>query len=206
MATETGRRPNVVVLLADDMGFSDIASYGGEIATPNLDRLAAGGVRMSQFYNTARCSPSRASLLTGLHPHQTGIGVLTYADQRDGYRGALNDRCLTMAEVLGADGYATWMSGKWHLTGERDVPDDTWPMRRGFQRFFGTIDGAASYWSPTTLHRDEQSVAEEALPEDFFYTDAISDAAAEFVDEHDDDRPFFLYVAYTAPHWPLHAR
>lgn len=199
-------RPNVVVVLADDMGFSDIGPYGGEIATPSLDRLAAGGVRMSQFYNTARCSPSRASLLTGLHPHQTGVGVLTYADGPDGYPGALNDRCVTIAEVLGRAGYATYMSGKWHLTGARAEPDCTWPTRRGFDHFFGTIDGAANYWNPTSLHRDESPILEQDLPHDFYYTDAISDAAVEFVTGHDDERPFFMYVAYTAPHWPLHAR
>lgn len=206
MTSPEGRRPNIVIVLADDMGYSDIGCYGGEIRTPHLDRLAASGVRMSQFYNTARCSPSRASLLTGLHPHQTGVGVLTYADGDDGYPGALNDRCVTIAEVLGSDGYATYMAGKWHLTGARTVPDDTWPTRRGFHHFFGTIDGAADYWNPTSLHRDETPVTEDELDDDFFYTDAISDAAAGFIDQHDGDAPFFLYTGYTAPHWPLHAR
>jgi arylsulfatase len=204
--TDRSSRPNVVLVLADDMGFSDIGCYGGEISTPHLDRLAAAGVRMAQFYNTARCSPSRASLLTGLHPHQTGVGVLTYADLTDGYPGVLNDRCVTIAEVLGTAGYTTWMSGKWHLTGSRDEPDDAWPTRRGFQRFFGTIDGAANYFNPTSLHRDETPVPEDELATDFYYTDAIADAAVEFIADRDDDRPFFGYVAFTAPHWPLHAR
>ncbi|SED50146.1 arylsulfatase [Ruania alba] len=205
-APDRPRRPNVVIILADDLGYSDIGSYGGEINTPNLDALAARGVRMSQFYNTARCAPSRASLLTGLHPHQTGIGVLVNDDGPGGYPGRLNDRCVTIAEVLGGAGYSTYMCGKWHVTGERDRPDDSWPTRRGFDHFFGTIDGAANYWNPVTLTRDETPVAERELPEDFFYTDAISDAAAEFITAHDGEDPFFMYVAYTAPHWPLHAR
>ena len=100
------KRPNIVLILNDDMGYSDIGCYGGEVETPNLDRLAQGGLRFSQFYNTARCSPSRASLLTGLHPHQTGIGILNYDDSPDGYSGTLNDRCVTIAEVLGAAGYS----------------------------------------------------------------------------------------------------
>lgn len=203
------RKPNVVVILVDDMGYSDIGCYGGEIPTPNLDRLAAGGVRMSQFYNTARCSPSRASLLTGLHPHQTGIGVLTEDQRPYGYPGTLNDRCVTLAEVLGASGYATYMSGKWHLCGQMDRPHDAWPTRRGFDRFFGTIAGGGNYWNPSTLTRDETPVEDHELEPGFFYTDAIGNAAADFVTTHaggnDPTPPFFLYVAFTAPHWPLHA-
>lgn len=199
------KRPNIVLILADDMGFSDIGCYGGEIPTPNLDRLAAGGVRMAQFYNTARCSPSRASLLTGLHPHQTGIGILTDDDRPVGYPGTLNDRCATMAEVLGAAGYGTYLAGKWHLTGKVERVDDSWPTRRGFDRFFGTITGAGSYYYPRTLTRDETPVADSELPEDWYYTDAIGAAAAGFVTGHDADRPLFLYTAFTAPHWPLHA-
>src|SRR5687768_280212 len=169
-------RPNVVLVLVDDMGFSDIGCYGGEITTPNLDRLARQGVRMSQFYNTARCSPSRASLLTGLHPHQTGIGILTDDDRPYGYPGTLDRSCPTLAEVLGAAGYSTYMSGKWHLTGEVSEPNDTWPTRRGFDRFVGTIIGASDYYDPATLVRGEEPVTE--LPDGFYYTDAISDAAA----------------------------
>ncbi|MFD2078198.1 arylsulfatase [Actinopolymorpha cephalotaxi] len=202
-------RPNVIVILVDDMGYSDIGCYGGEIPTPNLDRLAAGGVRLSQFYNTARCSPSRASLLTGLHPHQTGIGILTEDQRPYGYPGTLNDRCVTLAEVLGAGGYATYMSGKWHLCGQVDRPHDAWPTRRGFDRFFGTLTGAGNYWNPGTLTRDETPVEDHELEPGFFYTDAIGAAAADFVTSHstgdDAGRPFFLYTAFTAPHWPLHA-
>lgn len=200
-------RPNVVVILADDMGYSDIGCYGGEIDTPNVDRLAAGGLRMSQFYNTARCSPSRVSLLTGLHPHQTGIGILTADDRPDGYAGTINNRCVTMAEILRGNGYATYATGKWHLTGSMTEPDDGWPTRRGFDRFYGTLLGG-NYWNPATLNVDETPVDESELPPDFYYTDAISDAAVDFLTEHRAqrvDQPFFLYVAYTAPHWPLHA-
>src|SRR5690349_8088543 len=202
-------RPNVVLILVDDMGFSDIGCYGGEVRTPNLDRLAAGGVRLSQFYNTARCSPSRASLLTGLHPHQTGIGILTNDDRPRGYPGTINDRCVTIAEVLKAAGYATCLSGKWHLASQMHTPNDAWPTRRGFDRFFGTLTGCGSFYQPGTLTRGETNVEDEALQPGFFYTDAISEEAAAFVRDraaHPADQPFFLYVAYTAPHWPLHAR
>jgi arylsulfatase A-like enzyme len=110
------QRPNIVLILNDDMGYSDLGCYGGEVQTPHLDRLAAGGLRFSQFYNTARCSPSRASLLTGLHPHQTGIGILTYDSGPEGYAGNLNRQCVTIAEVLKGGGYRTYMSGKWHVS------------------------------------------------------------------------------------------
>lgn len=202
-------RPNVVLIVADDLGFSDIGSFGGEIRTPHLDRLATDGVRLSHFYNTARCSPSRASLLTGLHPHQTGIGILTNDDRPRGYPGTLNDRCVTLAEMLGEAGYATCLAGKWHLAGETHQPNDAWPTRRGFARFFGTLVGCGSYFQPGTLMRGETNVDDEPLDQDFYYTDAISDEAVAFVGEQraaEPDRPFFLFVAYTAPHWPLHAR
>lgn len=201
-------RPNIVLVLADDMGFSDIGCYGGEIDTPNLDRLAGNGVRFSQFYNTARCSPSRASLLTGLHPHQTGIGILTNNDRPGGYPGTINDRCVTIAEVLKASGYTTCMSGKWHLSSEMQQPGTAWPTRRGFDRFFGTLTGCGSFFDPGTLTRCEGNAEHEAQEPDFYYTDAISQEACSFI--HDQTAlsadPFFLYVAYTAPHWPLHAR
>src|SRR3954453_13847979 len=133
--TTSGRRPDVVLILADDMGFSDIASYGGEVHTPALDRLAEGGVRMTQFYNTARCSPSRASLLTGLHPHQTGIGILTYSNGPEGYAGNLNKSCVTIAEALKSRNYTSYLSGKWHIASSLTEPTDAWPMQRGFDHF-----------------------------------------------------------------------
>jgi arylsulfatase A-like enzyme len=192
-------RPNVVLVLADDLGYSDLGCYGSEIRTPNLDALARGGVRMTRFTTTARCSPSRASLLTGLHPHQTGIGVLTGEDGAGGYPGSLNDRCATVAEILGAAGYTTYMAGKWHLASEPSA----WPTRRGFQHFFGTLTGGGNYYAPAGLRRGEEEVPPG---QDFYYTDAITDAAVGFLRDHPRDTPFLCYVAYTAPHFPLQAR
>ncbi|MCX7213299.1 MAG: arylsulfatase [Burkholderiales bacterium] len=201
-------KPNVVLILNDDMGFSDIGCYGGEVDTPHLDRLAANGLRFSQFYNTARCSPSRASMLTGLHPHQTGVGILTYDSGPEGYAGNLNQRCVTIPQVLKANGYRTYMSGKWHVASSLTKPTDTWPLQRGFDEFFGTIIGAGSFYDPNTLTRGNANAEHEARAEGFFYTDAISDQAVAYIDQHASkhgDQPFFEYVAYTAPHWPLHA-
>jgi len=202
------KRPNIVLILNDDMGYSDIGCYGGEVDTPNLDALAAGGLRFSQFYNTARCSPSRASLLTGLHPHQTGIGVLTYDMGPEGYAGNLSDDCVTIPEALRRGGYRSYMSGKWHVASSLVKPTDAWPLQRGFDEFFGTIIGAGSFYDPNTLTRGNQDASHEARADGWFYTDAISDQAADYVRRHareHADQPFFLYMAYTAPHWPLHA-
>jgi len=207
-------RPNIVVIMADDLGYSDIGPYGGEIATPNLDQLAREGIRFRHFYNTARCWPTRAALLTGRYPHQVGLGGgIAGVDQAPGdpgpRQGYLAEDAPTIAEVLRASGYATYMSGKWHV-GERT---EHWPRRRGFDRYFGLISGASSYFQ---LIRDQPRVRQMALddepwtpPADGFYmTDAITDYAVRVVEEHaaaGSERPFFLYVAYTAPHWPLHA-
>lgn len=203
------RRPNIVLILNDDMGFSDIGCYGGEIDTPTLDMLARRGLRFSQFYNTARCSPSRASLLTGLHPHQTGIGVLTYDLGPEGYSGNLSEQCITIPEALRGNGYRTYMSGKWHVASNLVSPTSAWPRQRGFDEFFGTIIGAGSFYDPNTLTRGNENAEHEARDDpEFFYTDAISDQAVEYLDAHATghaDQPFFMYVAYTAPHWPLHA-
>ena len=147
------KRPNILLILNDDMGYSDIGCYGGEVETPHLDKLAANGLRFSQFYNTARCSPSRASLLTGLHPHQTGIGILTYDSGPEGYAGNLNQRCATIAEVLKPAGYRSYLSGKWHVSSNLTQPTDSWPMQRGFDDFYGTIIGAGSFYDPNTLTR-----------------------------------------------------
>ncbi len=203
------KKPNIVLILNDDMGYSDIGCYGGEIETPNLDKLAADGLRFSQFYNTARCSPSRASLLTGLHPHQTGIGILTYNFGPEGYAGNLNKHCVTIPEALKASNYKTYMSGKWHVASSLTEPTDTWPLQRGFDEFFGTIIGAGSFYDPNTLTRGNENIEHQAgKNKEFFYTDAISDQAVEYITKHrreNGDQPFFQYVAYTAPHWPLHA-
>jgi arylsulfatase A-like enzyme len=203
------KKPNIVLILNDDMGYSDIGCYGGEIETPNLDQLAGDGLRFTQFYNTARCSPSRASLLTGLHPHQTGIGILTYNFGPEGYAGNLNENCVTIPEALKTNGYRTYMSGKWHVASSLTKPTDTWPLQRGFDEFFGTIIGAGSFYDPNTLTRGNENIEHEAKKDkEFFYTDAISDQAVEYIRKHKNehgDKPFFQYVAYTAPHWPLHA-
>ncbi len=202
-------KPNILLILNDDMGYSDIGCYGGEIDTPNLDRLAQHGLRFSQFYNTPRCSPSRASLLTGLYPHQAGIGILTYPTGPEGYAGDLNNNCVTIAEVLSNNGYRNYLSGKWHVSSNLIEPTDSWPLQRGFDEFYGTIIGAGSFYNPNTLTRGNDNIEHEAEQDDaFFYTDAISDQAADFVKQHhanNSDQPFFQYVAYTAPHWPLHA-
>lgn len=206
-------RPNVIVILSDDMGFSDIGCYGGEINTPNLDRLAQGGVRFTQFYNTGRCCPTRASLLTGLYPHQAGMGWMTTYAGPEGYAGDLNNRCVTLAEVMKTAGYNTYMVGKWHVTPkptqaqlEADSLDrHNWPLSRGFDRFYGTIAGAGSYFDPGTLVRDNDLIAPEN-PDNFYYTDALSDHASQMIREHDRKQPFFMYLAYTAAHWPLHAK
>lgn len=201
-------RPDIVLIVADDLGYSDLGCYGGELTTPNLDALARGGVRLSQFYNTARCSPSRASLLTGKHPHQTGIGVLTRPDPPHGYRGELSTEHRTIAEMLSGAGWRTWLSGKWHLSSDVREPQGSWPTQRGFDRFFGTIAGCSSYFDPQTLTRGDEQ-ADDAVDPDFYYTDAISAEASQWIEElaeEGSDDPVFLYLAYTAPHWPLHAR
>jgi arylsulfatase A-like enzyme len=200
--------PNVVFIVADDLGFSDPGCYGGELRTPALDRLAAEGARLSQFYTGARCSPSRASLLTGLHPPQVGLGILTNDDRPRGYPGTLAEGCATLAEILVDAGFATGMVGKWHLAADVREANRAWPQRRGFDHFFGTLSGAGSYFDPPTLTRGESSAETEARDPAFFYTDAITDEAVDFVASRAGAlprRPFFLCVAYTAPHWPLHA-
>jgi arylsulfatase A-like enzyme len=207
-------RPNVVVIMSDDMGFSDVGCYGGEIATPTLDRLAAGGLRFTQFYNTARCCPTRASLLTGLYPHQAGIGHMMEDKGLDGYRGDLNQKCRTFAEVLKPAGYRCYAVGKWHVTRHTaaDGPKHNWPLERGFDRYYGTIHGAGSFYDPSSLVRDNTMITAfndtEYRPQTFYYTDALSHHAAKFVTEHKQQQPqqpFFLYLTYTAAHWPMHA-
>ena len=197
-------RPNIVLIMADDMGYSDIGCYGGEIRTPNLDGLAASGLRFTQFYNTARCCPTRASLMTGLYQHQAGVGHMMEDKGYESYRGDLNNRCVTIAEVLKLAGYSTYMSGKWHVTRYRgpEGPKHNWPRQRGFDRFFGTIHGAGSFYDPCSLTRDNTQIPPD---DDFYYTNAISDNAVKYLREHKADNPFFMYLAYTATHWPMHA-
>lgn len=212
-------KPNIVIILADDLGFSDIGSYGSEIDTPNLDQLADSGLRMTGFYNTARCSPSRASLLTGLYPHQAGIGVLDGDFGIPEYQGYLNDQTVTMAEVLKEVDYSTYISGKWHVGND----EGRYPLDRGFDRYYGLIRGASNFYKNIDYHDPEQQREQTFLldnePHDipattedmwkrnegYHMTDAFTDYALEFLDRNGDDQPFFLYLPYTAPHWPLHA-
>ncbi|HMR19433.1 MAG TPA: sulfatase-like hydrolase/transferase, partial [Sphingobacterium sp.] len=201
--------PNIILILADDMGFSDLGCYGGEVETPVLDKLAEEGLRYKQFYNTARCCPTRASLMTGLYPHQAGMGWMAAADLRTtpAYQGDLNDQCVTIAEVLKPVGYSTYMTGKWHLSRDRKTDGyvmDNWPVQRGFERYFGIVPGGANYFTPMIYSNNHRYRA----PKDFYLTDAISDTSVRYIEEHfaqTPEKPFFMYVAYTAPHWPLHA-
>ena len=206
-AVDARRRPNIAVILVDDMGFSDLGCYGGEIPTPNLDKLAAGGLRFTQFYNTGRCCPTRASLLTGLYPHQAGVGHMVTDRKQPGYRGNLSDRCVTIAEVLHSAGYRTAMVGKWHVTrytqAANDVEKANWPRQRGFDHYFGVLKGTANYFLPDSLTRENEPIQPPA--EGFYTTDAFVDNAIRFLDEGDKSKPFFLYVAFNAPHFPLMA-
>ncbi len=207
-------RPNILLCLVDDLGFSDFGCYGSEIRTPVIDRLARSGVRFSQFYNSARCCPSRAALLTGLHPHQAGVGHMVWPGPTPPYQGYLNDSCVTIPEVLSAGGYQTFMSGKWHVGGNYDaLPRERWrpgdlgyptPLQRGFDHFFGTLTGSGSYYQPSTLMVEDRFVDQDD-PE-WYYTDAIANEAVAMLSGREKHRPFFLYLAFTAPHWPLHAR
>ena len=207
-------RPNVIVIMVDDLGFSDIGCYGGEINTPNIDSLGYNGLRFTQMYNGARCCPSRAALLTGLNPHQAGIGQMTSNLGVPSYQGYLNDGCVTMAEVLKSAGYTTLMSGKWHVGGGYDRRRrDQWnpgdathplPTQRGFDEYFGLMEAADSYWYPKALMLQDKLIDVES--DDFHLTDAIADHAVSQIEGASSNAsPFFQYIAFTAPHWPLHA-
>lgn len=194
--------PNIVIVMVDDMGFSDIGCYGAEIETPHLDRLAAGGLRFSQFYNTGRCCPTRAALLTGLHQHQAGIGHMTGDHGHPSYQGFLNDRCVSIAEALRPAGYFTAISGKWHVGSK----PEHWPLRRGFDRFYGIPEGGGHHYRTLPgrhLVIDDTPID---IPDGWYTTTAFTDFAVQFIDEAAKaDKPLFLYLAYTAPHWPLQA-
>ena len=219
--SDADKRPNIIVILADDLGYSDLGCYGGEIHTPNLDRLASEGVRFTHFYNASRSCPTRASLLTGLYQHQAGIGRMTFDNHLPGYRGTLSHNAVTIAEVLKTAGYRTSMIGKWHVAetplreDQRDwlnhqVFHDTfsdlenYPVNRGFDTHYGTIYGVVDYFDPFSLVEGEAPVNE--VPEGYYITQSLSDRAVKEVKEYaKDERPFFMYLAYTAPHWPLQA-
>ncbi len=208
-------RPNIVIIMADDLGYSDLGCYGGEIETPNLDELAKGGVRFTQFYNAARCCPTRASLLTGKYPHQVGL-------DKNGQ--SLSKNAATIAEVLKQNGYRTAMTGKWHLSETKALsnpkeqllwlshrkdssvfaPLETYPINRGFEEHWGFIWGVVNYFDPFSLVHNEKEI--KNVPDDFYITDFITDKSIELIDEFSNNEdPFFLYVAHAAPHWPLHA-
>ncbi len=217
------KRPNIVLIMADDMGFSDIGCYGGEIRTPNLDRLAAEGLRFRRFYNTGRCCPTRAALLTGLYSHQAGIGDMAGDDGLPGYRGRLTDHCVTIAEALQPAGYDSYGVGKWHVGAD----EPHWPCKRGFKRWYGPTSSSGHYFGMNPGRRflidDAEYTPDTGLitagnmkywpfknPDGspWYATDAYTDNAIRFVTDHrrqTPDRPFFLYVAFTAPHWPIHA-
>ena len=221
--TKEDKRPNILVILADDLGYSDLGCYGGEIETPNLDALAENGMRFNSFYNTSRSCPTRASLLTGLYQHQAGIGRMTFNDHLRGYEGTLSHNAVTIAEVLGEAGYNTGMIGKWHiaetplkeraeqrkwLAHQVYYPEFTdkknYPTHRGFQDFYGTIYGVVDYFDPFSLVNGEEPVKE--VPDDYYITQALSDSAVNYINRYaESDKPFFMYLSYTAPHWPLHA-
>jgi arylsulfatase A-like enzyme len=205
-------KPNIILILADDMGFSDIGCFGSEIRTPNIDSMAANGAALSAMYNCARCCPTRASLLTGLYPHKAGIGHMGANLGSPAYQGYLRNDSVTIAEALKPHGYKTLMSGKWHVAGDFDPRDcDSWragdlthptPRQRGFDEFYGMLDGAGSFFSPHYVLRNDGRI--EITGDNYHFTDAITDAAVEMIEGAADD-PYFLYLAYTAPHWPLHA-
>lgn len=248
-------KPNIIIILADDLGFSDISCFGSEIQTPHIDSLANSphGLRFTQMYNCARCCPSRASLLTGKYPHQAGIGHMVYdAECGQEYQGYLRHDVATIAELLKREytdddasanggcidrsvdeddddkpqkkkvggGYATYMVGKWHAGGEYP-PDATsqWvqeimgdethptPTQRGFDSFYGTLGGGGSYYQPPSLVRDD-TVVDETMQDGYYYTDAINDEACKIIENMatkkttaEEETPFFMYVAHTAPHW-----
>lgn len=217
-------RPNIVVILADDLGFSDVGAYGSEISTPNIDYLAHNGIRYTQFYNTSRCCPTRASLLTGLYNQQAGIGKMTEAEDEPGYLGHISENAVTLAEVLKSAGYHTAMSGKWHVSNTNGLPDkqeqlkwlnhhsehelfsplSQYPTSRGFERYFGTIWGVVDYYDPFSLVSGTKPITK--VPKNYYQTDAVNDTAVSYIKDYaKSSKPFFLYVAENAPHWPLMA-
>ena len=213
MATSTllfsqkATKPNIILIMVDDMGYSDIGSYGSEIKTPTLDKLAAEGIRFREFYNNSICAPTRASLMTGQYPHRAGVGFIDINLGIPPYQGYLNKESLTIAEVLKQNGYSTLMSGKWHL-GKDSL---CWPNQRGFEKFNGFIPGANNYIDigeygdapPVIMVKNTQK---EKLKPGEYLTDKITDNAIEFLKaQQKENKPFFLYVAFNAPHWPLQA-
>lgn len=207
---KTNTSPNIIVIMVDDMGYSDLGVYGSEIQTPNIDKLANEGVRLREFYNNSICAPTRASLLTGQYPHMAGIGYFDINLGLPAYQGYLNKTSLTFGEVLKQAGYTTLLSGKWHVGND----SLSWPKQRGFDRFFGLLGGGANYFNanniplgrsyPVTILEDNKRI--KPKDDSYYFTDEITNHAVKFIKEQDaENKPFFLYLAYTAPHWPLQA-
>ncbi|MCG8310901.1 MAG: arylsulfatase [Cytophagales bacterium] len=207
---DPAKKPNIILILVDDMGFSDPGFMGSGIETPNIDKLAREGLMFSRFYNTGRCCPTRASLLTGLYAHNTGLGWMTVSNLgAPGYTGDMNDRCITIAQALKQADYSTYMTGKLHIMYDdymkADGPKHNWPLQRGFDRYYGHLSGGGGYYNPETLTYNNERIE---APEEFYLTTAITDSTVSFLENHfkeKKDRPFFFYVAYYAPHRPLHA-
>ncbi len=204
LAQKKQAKPNIILVMVDDMGFSDIGAYGSEIQTPNIDKLAFGGIRFREFYNNSICAPTRASLITGQYPHKAGVGYFNVNLGLPAYQGWLNKESLTFAEVLKQAGYNTYLSGKWHVGNDSLY----WPNQRGFDRFYGFINGASNYYhhdkdTPVELVEDNKRIT---LQPGQYLTNEITNHALAYIDEQKKSKnPFFLYVAFNAPHWPLQA-
>ena len=202
--------PNFVLIVADDLGYTDLGIFGSEIATPNIDSLADAGVVLTNFYTAPFCAPTRAELMSGTDHHRAGEGLMqVHIDGMPGYEGHLNDQVLTVAERLRDSGYQTFMAGKWHL----GKGDEQTPFARGFERSFALLDGSASHYDDqagsltgTVARYSENGQRVESLPEGFYSTDFYTDKILEYLRDRDfEDRPFFAYLSYTAPHWPIQA-
>ncbi|MFA7602294.1 MAG: arylsulfatase [Novosphingobium sp.] len=214
LGPEDRKRPNVLLIVVDDMGYSDCQPFGGEIRTPRLQQLAGEGLRLRNFHVSSLCAPTRSMLMSGCDNHQAGLGVMppfhaTNQYLQPGYEGPLNHRVMTIAEVLSGEGYGTYMAGKWHLGANKGFrPED-----RGFDRVFSFLGGGASHFNdnralsaseiPHTRYDEDGRDVSGELPEDFFSSDAYADKMIGYLSEHEADRPFFAYLAFTAPHDPL---
>ena len=219
-AQQQATRPNIMLIVVDDMGYSDLGCFGGEVESPNLDALAASGMRFTQFYNSGRSCPSRAQLMTGRYAQTVGITGMGQSLTRD---------CVTIPEVLREAGYHTGMSGKWHLSLTKGIgnkedqmkwlshqstfnnrpfaPIETYPCNRGFDQHWGTIWGVTDHFDPFSLVHNEEPIFTDSIPKDFYYADFVADKAIDMMDEMTSDgKPFFMYVAFQEPHWPVQAK
>ncbi len=206
--------PNVIVMLVDDLGFSDLGCYGSEIATPNVDATAADGIRFANFHSTPMCSPTRAALMTGRNAHAAGVGFVAHVDPGfPGYASELPENQPTMAEVLRDNGYATFMVGKWHLCKEQDMSEagsrHSWPVQRGFDQYYGFLEALTNFHHPHRIYEGNSVVATDAFDDDYYLTDDLTDRAVRMIRESktaNPDKPFFLYYSHGAVHAPLHAK